>query len=106
MWQGPGHSGCHAEWRPCTLSGQTGGSGGAGQGCEIPVETRLPVKGSVCRCGEGGNGKSERRGREGGNGKSERRGREGGNGKKRGGKGMNCEQLHKQLAHHKFQALQ
>ena len=54
MWQGPGHSGCHAEWRPCTLSGQTGGSGGAGQGCEIPVETRLPVKGSVCRCGEGG----------------------------------------------------
>ena len=41
-------------------------------------------------------------------GKSERRGREGGNGKKRGGKGMNCEQLHvhKELAHHKFQALQ
>ena len=31
------------------------------------------MKGSVCRCGEGGGEERERRGREGGNGKSERK---------------------------------
>ena len=81
MWQGPGHSGCHAEWRPCTLSGQTGGLGGAGQGCETPVETHPPGRGSVCGCGEGGKEsrvKEERRKGEGGKeGRKEREGRRG-----------------------------
>ena len=106
MWQGPRHSGCHAEWRPCTLSGQTGGLGGAGQGCETPVETHPPGRGSVCGCGEGGKESGEKEegkrgkveeGREGGGKEREegegRKGggeeREGREGKRRGGKSIN-----------------